>query len=75
MLLPRFPAEQLAELSTPITRAAWPDVEYYDEIMDTNLWHVANPTGQLGNRPAAHRPRARILRGPDKHLPPRLHPA
>ena len=48
MLLPRFPAEQLAELSTPITRAAWPEVGYYEEVMDMNLWHVVNPTGQLG---------------------------
>lgn len=48
MELHRFPAGQLEELSTPITRAAWPEVGYYEEIMDANLWHVVNPTGQLG---------------------------
>ena len=37
MELHRFPAGQLEELSTPITRAAWPEVGYYGDIEDNNL--------------------------------------
>ena len=48
MELHRFPAGQLEELSTPITRAAWPEVGYYGDIEDNNLWHVVNSTDQLG---------------------------